>query len=293
MRAIVHTDDDDADDGVRAPGGWTRTVRRGRNLTLDALAPEHYDRLHAALTVPGPSAAWRSRGQYIPLHEWERFLTVGLALGLVAFDDRGALVGLVEVRDHDPRDRIAYLSAAATPSFLGSGLLVEAIVLAVDEAFASLDLLKVTFILSESSVTALGADRLSELLAVEGVLRSHTHLEGRRQDVTVAAMHRAAFAEVVRRTPWLASLSDGPWRTVDLPAGGDGSDVLTVDRLAELLGRDVDEMTPGTPLLLEQLDSLTRLELIAELEAVRGHSIAPELLATLETVGDYLDWLEP
>ena len=206
-------------------------------------------------------------------------------------------MGYVELRDHDTRDRVAYLSATASAAFVGSGLIVEAIVLAIDEAFADLDLVKVGFVLSESSMAAIGADRLGELLAIEGVLRSHTHLDGRRQDVTIAAIHRAAFSELVQSTSWLAALSETPWRSVTLsaasPAAPDATDIMTLDRLGDLLGVATGGLTLDAPLRVEQLDSLTRIELVAEIEASRGHAIAPELLASITTAGEYLGWFEP
>jgi acyl carrier protein/RimJ/RimL family protein N-acetyltransferase len=264
-------------------------------VELLALAPHLFRPLHEALSVPEVADTWRPRGRLVPSYEWERFLLDGLHLGAVVRTvDGHELVGLVELRDLQPTDQHAYLDVAAVPAQVGSGRVVEAVALLLDEAFARGGLWKVYLLLSEDSRERT-ASGLGDLLTVEAVLRGHVALQGRRQDVTVASITADELAERLARRPHLAGLAPA-WRTApSLPGPASlpgGCDRPLVDVIAEVTGREVGDLSPATPLRPAAADSLAALELLVAVESAAGRPVPDGLLASVDTVGELLGWVE-
>lgn len=264
-------------------------LRHGAHVDLLALAPHLYQPLHRALAVPEVADTWRPRGRLVPSYEWERFLLDGLHLGAVvrtAVDHR--LVGLVELRDLQPTDQHAYLDVAAVPEYIGSGLVVEGVAQLLDEAFARGGLHKVYALLSEDS-RARTESALDGLLTEEAVLRGHVVLQGRRQDVTVASITHDEFRQRLGERPDLARCSP-TWRMAALPIAG--VDRSLTDILGEVTGRPAGEVTADTPLRGAELDSMLALELLVAVEAAAGREMPEDLLASVDTVGELLGWVE-
>lgn len=270
-------------------------LRRGAHVELVALGPHLYRPLHEALAVPEVADTWRPRGRLVPSYEWERFLLDGLHLGAaVRSVDTGGLVGLVELRDHQPADQHAYLDVAVVPGHAGSGVVVEAVALLLDEAFARGNLWKVYALLSEDSLARV-ASGVGDLLTVEAVLRGHVVLRGRRQDVTVASITADELRERLSHRPDVARLADG-WKTAG-PAGRTDDDGRAAGRtlhdvLAQVTGRGAGDLTPGTPLRRAVPDSLAAFELLVAVEEAVGRPVPDDLLAGMDTVGDLLGWVE-
>lgn len=266
-------------------------LRRGEHVELLALSPDLYEPLYRALMVPEVANTWRPRGQYVPLAGWERFLSEGMEFAAVARNpETHELIGLVELRDVEHTDGYGYVSAAASADAVGSGLIVEAVTIFIDEAFARSQLYKVYLLLSESSRAALQGT-LAEMLDVEGVLRGHVMLLGQRQDVTVASITRERFAQRVSQIPLLRSLArDAGWRLAP-DAGPQGGravrDVLA--GVADACGVAFDSTTKLADLAT---DSLAVLELLTAVEDEIGREVTHDFILSMGTVDDLLRWVE-
>jgi RimJ/RimL family protein N-acetyltransferase len=189
-------------------------VRQGRHVSLFGLHPSLYGPLHAELTVPEVTQAWRSRGRFVPSYELERFLTQGIHRSAVAAlrTDPRHILGLLELLDYQPLERRGEISIATTLKFQGSGLMLEAAALFLDDCFASLRLEKIYSHLAEDSHVRLSS-AFTEALSVEGTLRDYLFVGGRLQDVTIASLTRAQFALLVG-DPALAGYSENGWRVL-------------------------------------------------------------------------------
>ena len=137
----------------------------------------------------------------MPTQDFERLLFHDVARLVVVVDTDDELVG-----DRLPREPRGW--ATGTPScrwpssrrFLGSGLIVQGAMLFVDECLASFDLRKIYLNLTEDSFARLGG-ALRQAAITEGVLRDHFQINGRRQDLVVAAITPASFVDGLRRSP--------------------------------------------------------------------------------------------
>lgn len=105
-------------------------------------------------------------------------------------------------RDVDPVD--GYVSAASSP-YLGSGLMVEAVALFVDEAFGRVPAPQGV----HAAFRAISPSGGVHPARRARVLRGHVVLLGERQDVTVVSMSRSTFGEQIARSPGLARVA-GP-----------------------------------------------------------------------------------
>jgi acyl carrier protein/RimJ/RimL family protein N-acetyltransferase len=269
-----------------------QVLREGEHVELLHLGPDLYEALYQGLTDPAVASTWRPRGQYIPVAGWEQFLVERMAFSAVVRSrETGSLVGFVELRDVEPTDGYGYVSAAACAGYLGSGLMVEAVTLFIDEALSRSALHKVYFLLSEHSRSAL-AGTLDELLEVEGVLRGHVVILGERQDVTLASISRSQFLDRLRESPLVRRLTPtGGWRL--LPGVDDGPPTTSLeDIFLRVAGVPLPSVDPATELATLGLDSLAQLELVLALEDAMGHTAPEDLVSSMRTVGDLLGWRE-
>lgn len=268
------------------PGVGGSVLARTRHLELLALGPSQYAALHEALVRPSVAQYWRSRGSYVPLREWERFLTEGLHYGAVVRSvPTGALVGLVELRDYEPVDQHAYLSAAASEPHLGSGLMAEACLVALDEVFARFPLRKVYVLTTPASEAALG-EVFNTVFRREGVLADHVCINGDWLDVTVGSINRDGLIDILRRSGMDSLAPEDGWR---LTAPSDGRTMPNI--LDQILPPDLRGAASSTPISDVVTDSMEALVLLIRLEDALGRPVPDELFASIETVGDLLGWM--
>jgi acyl carrier protein len=264
-------------------------VAEGRHVELVALSASHYPLLHAELLRPGVVETWRSRGRYIPIGEFDRFLGNGLYHGVLArrTDDHG-LVGYLEARDFEPVDLHCYVSVAATVDFRGTGLIVEATALFLDVLFAGFPPRKAYLLLSDDARATLRSG-LGTLLDEEAVLRGHVVLNGRVQDVTVASITRE---DLPRRLACHPLARQARWRLLDVGSGSFPSPADGLARLAALAGCPVEELDRELRVADLGLDSLDVLELRLAMEEAAGRVLPDALVAEVRTVGDVVGWLD-
>jgi len=286
--------------GAVDPFGSRPVVRVGTRVTLLEIDPSWYSRLHAGLIHPEVARTWRWRGQSVPIGDFERLLFHGVSRLTVVVDHDERLVGVTSLGNVEGGDGHAELSVAEIPPFLGSGLILQGAMLFVDECLATMGLRKIYLNLTEDS-----ADRLSSALehaaTIEGVLRDHFLINGRRQDMVVAAVTRSTLVQALERSATLRAMSPGGWRCLNTEALGSERSVPQAasstmraleERAAATLGLDPDlgELGgPGDDLDLREdlhVDSLAMLELLCQLDDFAGREVPLGVLDATTTVGD-------
>lgn len=130
---------------------------------------------------------------------WDGVLCHLVAVGV---DSRRRL-GVVSLTSADLRNATAYLSAISDEEVLGSGLMVEAVALAIDYAFETWPWRKLYLEVPEYNLESFRSG-LDRYFVCEGSLREHVYLDGRYWDVHVLAITREMWA--TRVVPSLARL---------------------------------------------------------------------------------------
>ena len=266
-------------------------VRQGRHVDLVRIIPAMYPRLHEELSKESVSRTWRTRGRAVSTLEFEQvFLDdVTLALAAMTAEPPYRLLGVLQLLSFDYENQHAGLAVASFEAEQGSGRILEATLLFLDECFDRFPLNKLYARLSESSFAAVGA--LRGYFEVEGRLRDHLFIDSRRQDVFITAVTRDAFTQIVAADPLAHHCSPSGWRTsawnderIELrAASGPSSDRdLDLDALLDRLGIDV---AGGSDVEL-RLDSLAAVELLVGLELLLEREIADEAILALATAGD-------
>jgi RimJ/RimL family protein N-acetyltransferase/acyl carrier protein len=280
--------------------GSRPVVRVGTRVTLLEIEPSWYAPLHAGLIHPEVARTWRWRGQSVPVGDFERLLFQGVSRLTVVVDNDDHLVGVTSLGNVEGGDGHAELSVAEMPPFLGSGLILQGAMLFVDECLATMGLRKIYLNLTEDSANRLSS-ALQHAATIEGVLRDHFLINGRRQDMVVAAVTRSGFVEALERSATVRAMSPTGWRCLDGVASGPGgslpeSDSSTIreleQRTAAALGLDPDlgELgDPGDELDLRSdlnLDSMAMLELLCLLDEFAGREVPLGVLDAASSVGD-------
>ena len=273
-----------------------RVVRTGTRVRLLEVDPSWYPQLHAGLTHPAVASTWRWRGRSVPTQDFERLLFHDVAKLVVVVDLDDQLVGLASLGNLEMGDGHAELSVAEFPRFLGSGLIVQGAMLFVDECLASFGLRKIYLNLTEDSFARLGG-ALRQAAVTEGVLRDHFQINGRRQDLLVAAITPASFVDSLRRSPLAQAMSPNGWTCLDRPpaavGGGPASPErpASVDELdrhcAQAAGLETGDLDDDLDLRADlHLDSMTMLEVLCLLDDIAGRVVPVEVLTTTATFGD-------
>ena len=188
-------------------------LRQGGHVDLLALSPDLYPALYAVLTVPDDGEARRPHGRYVATASWERVVADGMSFCAAAHArTTGELLGLIDLRSVEPADDHGYVWAAARTACIGSGLMAEAVILFIDEAFARYELDEVHVVLSEDSRLVL-AGTLRDVLQSEGVLKGHPFPKGPPQDVIYASVTRDQFVKHAASNPLMRRIAgDGGFR---------------------------------------------------------------------------------
>ncbi len=273
-----------------------RLVRTGTRVRLLEIDPSWYPQLHAGLTHPAVANTWRWRGRSVPIHDFERLLFHDVARLVVVVDLDDELVGVASLGNLEAGDGHAELSVAEFSRFLGSGLIVQGAMLFVDECLSSFDLRKIYLNLTEDSFARLGG-ALRQAAITEGVLRDHFRINGRRQDLVVAAITRASFAESLRRSPLAQAMSPTGWTCLDdpaIPSVGGASGATSPRPLEELdehcaqaAGLEPGGLRDDLDLRADlHLDSMAMLEMLCLLDDLAGREVPVDVLTATATVGD-------
>ncbi len=202
---------------MRGPAGLSSDVRRSRHLVLAPPATKHLDDLHHLLNLPEVAASWRLGGRGLAIADTPRVLAERVALSLVAHDaTTGRLAGLVELVDLDEAARSAQVCVALDPDRHGSGLLLEALAVLLDEGFARLPLRKAYAMMNaevhRSVAAGLAPLVRSGVVTHEGTLLEHRSLGGRWHDVVVLGIWPDPLRAALRSGSPLRRLSPEGWR---------------------------------------------------------------------------------
>lgn len=194
--------------------GGTDPVRAGRHVQLHSLAPDFFPDIHEGLTRTGVADAWRSRGRYIPSSALEAFLTsnVDASFVVTSLENRRPM-GLVELIDYQAVERRAQLTAISWANGIAHALVVEALVLAVDEWFARMELRTLHFMFADLDAARFGKS-LHALCHYDGRLRNYIVVNGSLSDVLVYSVTPEQFADRLRQRPALMNLS-ATWRILE------------------------------------------------------------------------------
>ncbi len=272
-----------------------RVIRRGTRVRLLEMDPSWYPQVHAGLTHPAVAGTWRWRGRSVPFQDFERLLFHDVVRLVVVLDTDEQLVGIAALGNLESGDGHAELSVAEFPPFLGSGLIVQGAMLFVDECFATFPLRKIYLNLTDDSCGQLGG-ALRQAAITEGVLHDHFRINGRRQNLVVAAVTPSSFVDGLRASALVRAMSPNGWISLGgpVPTPDDESAQLrpeSVDELdrrcADAVGLEPDDLRDDLDLRRDlHLDSMAMLELLCVLDALAGREVPFEVLTATFTVGD-------
>jgi hypothetical protein len=170
-------------------------------------------RLHDGLSKPEFTAAWRSRGKYIPTTNLEKFLTDGVHDSLIVVGEGGRALGLVELMSYSPVDQRAEVSAVSWVHGLIRGRIAEGIVVSIDEWFWTLNLQTISCYTTDHARNQFGKS-LDRYFSYDGKLRNHLLLNGHLQDVSIYSMTRDEFRHAVTTDARLQSFAP-EWRALE------------------------------------------------------------------------------
>lgn len=226
-------------------------------VALKAVTQEDQPLLHLVETSTALAARRRFRGTTPSPEQWAH-ATWGSALAQFVVLEKPALTpaGIVAITHASFQDRHARLDAARFDLEARGPAVLHATALLLDYTFCCWDFHKVYVELPEHALPPL-ASGLGRLLHVEGRLREHVYLDGRRWDHVFLAVYRdrwqALRARAQARAPELrtdfAHFTEQVAAIADRPATAIGPD----DRLVADLGLDslalaevAELLKPGT-----------------------------------------------
>jgi RimJ/RimL family protein N-acetyltransferase len=162
---------------------------RARRAMLVPLGPEHYDFVYGIVASPDMAWRWRYRGAVPSSEQFSASLWQGVtAQFLVVSKVPKQMAGMVTFYKFSPQGRNGFIAAVAHPSFAGTGVMVEGVLLLIDYAFRTWDLRKVYFETLEFNLLQFAG--LGEMPIEEGRLRDHDEADGRSWDFVTFAIYQ-------------------------------------------------------------------------------------------------------
>ena len=154
---------------------------RDRAFLYDLMtSPEAGGRVRFGGATPSPEKVAASL--------WDSVLAQFVVEGIASNEP----LGLVAVTSANFRDRFAYLSALGAPAAQGSGLIVEAVLLAFHYTFLTWPFRKIYMEATEQSYARFRSG-LGSFFQEEGRLREHAFWNGRYWDVLILAAYRETW----------------------------------------------------------------------------------------------------
>jgi len=181
-----------------------------RRVYLDHIRPPDISLIYDLLVDPDTGPVFRFSGgtpspQYLQQHLWDDILAQWMVAGLRDHKRRG----LVSIASPDFRNGFAYLSALATPECRHTGLVMEAVGLAVDYAFRTWPFRKLYAEVSETRLE-LFAGCIGRFCVEEGRLKAHHYHDGRFRDMITLATYREHWQELRQRFGKLETSTNVP-----------------------------------------------------------------------------------
>ena len=167
----------------------------GRLCRLEAASPPYYTALYQLMLSDEVWSRYRYRSRLPTLDQFgQELFAHNLASFVVLPRTADDLIGFVAIADPDYRNGVASLDVAGFRAFHGTGVLIEATLLAVNFAFLLAPLRKLYAQVIEYNLPQFvsGSKRLFH---VEGSLRRHEYVLGRYWDIHYVAIYRDDFFE--------------------------------------------------------------------------------------------------
>ncbi|WP_349305864.1 phosphopantetheine-binding protein [Pseudofrankia sp. DC12] len=162
----------------------------GRFFRLVPIHPQAVPFLYELAVSPDVGFRWRYRGSVPPFAQFENDLWQGVFTQfLVESVQTNQPAGHVMCYNADPNLGHAYVGAAMTNQYLGSGIAAEPVQLLVRYLFDVWPLRKLYLELPEFNFTQF-ASASGRGLSVEARLRDHDYYQGRRWDRLILAIYR-------------------------------------------------------------------------------------------------------
>lgn len=173
---------------------------------LRVIGPEDYEYLRRIEISEMLGPRWRLRGRTVPAEEYAASLWSGvLTQFFVVSKDASNALGIVSCYGASMQDRHAYIAAARLTEEKDP-VLVEGIATFMNYVFACWDLRKLYVEVADYNLPQM-AGFLGRRFEAEGVLSSHTYLDGRYWDQHVFAITREGWNDVAASIGWLGAPS--------------------------------------------------------------------------------------
>jgi RimJ/RimL family protein N-acetyltransferase/aryl carrier-like protein len=171
-------------------------VLRTSAFHLTPVRPDDLDFLFSLATSPATSFRWRYRGAPPSMERfreglWQQILVQYVARRL----DNDEPVGHVMSYGADPGMRYAYVGAAFTPAFAGTGLAARAVAVFMRHLFHLFPLHKLYLQIPGYNWHQMSSGQ-GDLFQVEGVLKDHCYLAGQLWDEYLCAVYAEQFGDV-------------------------------------------------------------------------------------------------
>lgn len=179
-------------------------TRPGRRVFLRPVYPSDYDWLYTLATSGTSGYQWRYRGATPSPDTFTRQLWDGVLAQFVVETVRDRRpIGLVALYNANFAAQYVYCAALTSPTHVGSGLTMDAVVLLLDGAFRNWGFSKVYFEIPEFNAPQFGS-ALTRYLETEGRLVNHEFVDGRHWDTIIAAFLRSQWDAVAPR--WMRAI---------------------------------------------------------------------------------------
>jgi len=171
----------------------------GRHVYLRAVVPDDYRFLHLVETSSHLAPVWRFRGSTPSAEQWAESTWGGtLAQFMVCARPSNAPLGLVAAYRANFQDGHAYIAAARFEPGRRSPPMVLGLAIFLDYVFACWAFEKLYMEVPEHNYAQFSSGE-GRYFEVEGRLRAHTFLGGRRWDQLVLAVYRDSWTRVGQR----------------------------------------------------------------------------------------------
>ena len=170
-------------------GDFAASVPRGRRVVLRPVLSRDFEPLYLLATTGENGLRWRFRGATPSPDQFGRQLwdTV-LAQFVVQRRDTGELLGLVGLYNANLSARQCYAFALAAPTVVGTGRVLEGLILLLEIGFATWDFRKVYFEVPEFNLEQFRSAR--RYLTEEGRLKEHDYMLGRYWDLVFLSVSK-------------------------------------------------------------------------------------------------------
>jgi RimJ/RimL family protein N-acetyltransferase len=270
----------------------------GTRVRLRPIEQSDLEFLYQVSMIPQNAFRWRTRGTILDRQDFLASLKTGVLVQFVVEKKVSALpVGLITAYNANQRDGFVYISGISEPSLIGTGLVIEGLLLLVTYLFDVWPFRKIYIESIEFNATQF-RNVLGQYLTEEARLKEHTYHGDRYWDTLTFAIYRQDWHAFM-----LAHESRGESSSSEIDPESDGStstaesdDLLTLDEFCVLIATEIPPpVGKSSPVAEHRLqedlgyDSFSLLELTAIIESLAG---SPDLEwpDRFETMRDLYLW---